>query len=200
MNVVDRFNLQTYQNACILKYGAHHVGAVGWKTKEGQIKRFEILTQIADLSHCSVLDVGCGHGNLCHFLSEKFTGVRYFGIDIETLFLDIAIEKNKAIDNTAFFVGDFAIADLPVVDYVLASGTLSYRNSENDYVHKAITKLYNTCRIGFAFNMLSKIESENTILCAFDKQNILDYCKTLSKNVFLKDGYYEDDFTVTMYK
>jgi SAM-dependent methyltransferase len=200
MNVVDYFNLQTYHNTCTLKYGKHHVGSLGWKTKEGQIKRFETLTEIADLSNCSVLDIGCGHGDLCSFITNNFVNVRYFGIDIQTSFLDIAIEKNKAIDNTAFFAGDFTITDLPVVDYVLASGILNYRNIDANYVYKAISKLYNTCRLGFAFNMLSKIENENTILYAYDKQHIFDYCTTLSKNVVLIEGYYEDDFTLVVYR
>ena len=199
MNIVDSINIRKYHKYLIQKYGVGSIGALGWKAQEGQETRFKILSQIGDLNSSSVLDVGCGHGDLCGFLNKKFTGLRYIGVDLDESFLDFAIEKYSLTGETSFFLGDFTKANLPVTDYILASGTLNYLNSDADYVFKTVTKLFNGCRIGFGFNMLSKVENSNGLLIAYEPQQILAHCRTLTSNIIFKEGYYENDFTVMMY-
>jgi len=86
------------------------------------------------------------------------------------------------------------------LDYVLACGSLSYRSSDPDFIHTIITKLFINCRIAFGFNLLSKVKDPEGILMAYDPQAILAHCQTLTSNVVLHQGYFDDDFTIWMYK
>lgn len=200
MDLLDTITIHQYHNERIKQFGAANPKSLGWKTTEGQLARFEILSGIGNLNNTSVMDVGCGHGDLRGYLAEKFTGIRYLGIDQVEAFLDVAIEKYGALTDTSFFHGDFSNADLPVTDYILACGALSYRNSDADFALKTITKLFNSCRLGFGFNMLSAIDNPLGILIAFDPDIILSHCNSLTSKVVFKEGYYEHDFTVMLYK
>ena len=56
-------------------FGEGTSGALGWKSDENQNIRFEILSQIGDMSGLSVLDLGCGHGDLCGYLGRKYSDI-----------------------------------------------------------------------------------------------------------------------------
>lgn len=198
MDLIDIVAIHHYHQGRIHRFGKDASRALGWKTPEGQSARFDVLCSIADMSHASVLDAGCGHGDLRAFLNEKFTGTRYLGIDQIEAFLDIAVEKYGHLPDTSFFSGDFSEAELPVTDYILACGALSYRNSDPGFAFRTIKKLFDSCRLGFAFNMLAKVESAEGILVSYNPQRVLTYCKSLTPDVELKEGYYEEDFTVMM--
>jgi hypothetical protein len=103
--------------------------------------------------------------------------MRYIGIDQMEDFLDIAIERCANFPETSFFLGDYYTGELPCMDYVIASGALSYHRSESDSICHIITKLFNTCRIAFGFNLLSKVDAPRGILVDYDPQEILKHCK-----------------------
>jgi SAM-dependent methyltransferase len=198
MNLADSVAIHKYHLDRIRAHGAESSKVLGWKTAEGQETRYKVLCEIGDLSNCSVLDVGCGHGDLRGYLEGKYTGLRYLGIDQVEPLLEVAIKKYGHLPETSFFLGDFSAAELPVTDYILACGALSYRSSDPDFIFKIITKLFQSCRIGFGFNLLRNIHSQDGILVAYDPETILQHCRALTANVILKEGYYEEDFTVIM--
>jgi SAM-dependent methyltransferase len=201
MSLPDYIAVQKYHRDRIVKFGVDSSWALGWTSEEGQLSRFKIIEELlGDLSEKSVLDVGCGHGDLRGFFGNKFDGLRYAGIDQIDSFLDVAIERYGNYPDTAFYFGDFFKAELPVMDYMVACGALSYWSSDPDYVFKAITKLYNNCRLGVVFNLLKHIDSEEKILTGYDPEIILAHCKTLSENVIYKDGYYGEDYSIFLKK
>src|SRR4051812_44437082 len=105
MEFLNAIAIHTFHANCIYKYGKGTLGALGWKDQEGQQARFKLLCSIADLNNSSVLDTGCGHGDLRGYLEKQFSGTRYIGIDQESVFLDAAIEKYGMLPNTSFFQG-----------------------------------------------------------------------------------------------
>lgn len=199
MHLIDTLNIHRYHTDKIEKYGHHTPRALGWTTPEAQTIRFDVLSQIADLTNCSVLDAGCGHGDLCAFLNSKFTGIRYFGVDCNEGFLEVAIQKQRHITETAFFYGDFMHASLPVTDYILLCGSLNYRNSNANHTIDAIATLFKSCRIGLGFNMLSAVDKPQSFLISRNPTQILEFCKTIAPVVVLIDNYLEGDFTIFMY-
>ena len=201
MNLPDYIAIQKYHRDRILKFGADSSRALGWTSNEGQLARFKIIEELlGDLSDKSILDAGCGHGDLREYIGDKFSGLRYAGIDQIDSFIDVAVERYAHYPETAFYFGDFYKADLPVMDYVVVCGALNYKSNDPEYVFKAITKLFNNCRLGLVFNMLKSIENEEGILVAYDPEIILAHCRTLSENVVYRDGYYEEDFSVSLFK
>ena len=200
MNIIDRANILAFHKARIRDFGAGTERALGWKSTASQTARFDVLAGIADLDGQSVLDVGCGHGDLRAYLAERCPSVRYTGIDQMQDFLDVALSRYGEWPDTRFLLGDFSSAKLPEVDYVLASGAMGYRSSDPEFVFETITRLFEVCRIGLGFNVLCHVEYPDGILAACDPEAVLAHCRTLTENVVYRDDYLEDDFTVLMYR
>lgn len=199
MHLINSINIERYHKDKIDKYGPSTTRSLGWLSSASQVIRFDVLSQIGDLTNCSVLDAGCGHGDLCEYLNQRFSGVRYYGIDINDSFLDTAVERYGHITESAFFKGDFSTASLPVTDYILLSGSLNYRNTNPHFTMEAISHLYQSCRIAFGFNMLSVITEPESFLISHNRDEIINHCKTLSNQVIIKENYTENDFTIFIY-
>lgn len=199
MNLLDTAAIFRFHKEQIKDYGTGTVGALGWTSEEAQQVRFSVLAKIAVLNDQSVLDVGCGHGDLSVYLQNIYPSVRYFGIEQIPELLDTAIQKYAHIPETLFFQGDFAASELPSTDFILVCGSLNYRNSDPLFVLRMIEKLFANCRKGLGFNLLSYVDPPNGLLTSYQPEFIAEYCRQLTQNVTLIDGYRENDFTVFMY-
>lgn len=200
MDFVDRSLIYRFHQERIQMFGEGSIGALGWKSDESQKVRFEILSQIGDMRGLSVLDLGCGHGDLCGYLRTKYPDLRYAGIDQMEVLLDVAISRYGLIPETTFYLGDCWSADLPNMDYVLASGLFAYKNSKTDFIFRMIDRLFASCRLGTGFNLLKNVHDPEGILVNYDPSEILGYCRKLSQKVVLREGYAEDDFTIFIYQ
>jgi SAM-dependent methyltransferase len=200
MNILNNIYIQKYHEARFDIYGTNLPQSLGWFTKESQYSRFEVLSNVGDLNNVSVLDVGCGNGDLYAFLSQKYTDFQYAGIDIINVFLDNASDQYEDNENAVFYLGNFMTADLPPVDYILLSGSLNYKNTDENFIFKAIARLFQHCHMAFAFNLLSATENPDGILTSYSPLLIKEYCETLSSKVILIDQYELNDFTMMMYK
>jgi len=199
MNLIDSITLRHFHKTCIKIAGAGTVDALGWQNQNSQQVRFGMLAGMSDMGGCSVLDAGCGHGDLCVYLHNKYPHVQYTGIDIMQEFLAVAGERCAHLPNTSFIHGDFFTTALPAVDYVLASGSLSYRNTKPRFVFRAITKLFATSRVAFGFNLLRSVKGGPGLIATYQPAAIMQHCHTLTTKVALHQGYFNDDFTVWMY-
>lgn len=200
MNVVDQATIRAFHQARIGDFGAGTVRALGWKTPSSQQVRFDVLSGIANLDGCTVLDVGCGYGDLRAHLGRLYPKVKYVGIDQMKDFIEVAVKNYGDLPDTAFYLGDFSSVPLTQVDYVLASGAMGYRSSDPDFVLQTITRLFAACRFGFGFNMLSRVENPDGILAAHDPESVLSHCRGLANRVVFRDDYLDDDFAVFMYR
>lgn len=200
MDLKDIASIVLFHKSAAKRHGSGSAGALGWATQEAQFARFAVMADIGDMKDKTVLDVGCGHGDLAPFLQNLYPTCKYIGIDQAPAFLDIAIERYGPLPNTSFMLADFWTANLPQADYVLASGALSYRNSYPRFLYDMIAKLFKSCNIGLAFNLLSHLDSNDGLLLFYDMEDVLAYCDTLSQKTELIKGYLPNDFTVWMYK
>ena len=64
MDLIEKASVIHYHQHRIKTYRNGTVEALGWRKQDSQTKRFEVLATVADLSGCSLLDVGCGYGDL----------------------------------------------------------------------------------------------------------------------------------------
>jgi len=199
MSLLDTAGIFRFHKEQIKNYGTGTAEALGWENQEGQLQRFEILSTIGDLNHRSVLDAGCGYGDLRGYLQKQYPEVRYFGVEQMPELLDVAAERYASLPETLFFQGDFASSELPVTDYILLSGSLNYINSDPLFVLKMIEKLFNNCRIALGFNLLSYADPAQGLIVSYKPAFIREYCERLSKNVHFFDHYKPNDYTIFMY-
>jgi SAM-dependent methyltransferase len=192
------------EKAAVLQYHRRRIdvpglSALGWRTFESQCLRFERLCDVGDLSGCKVLDLGCGYGDLKPFLDERFTDIAYLGVDHMPEFIDEARRRYDHLPGTGFVQADILNAVFPEVDYVLASGAMSYRSRNTLYPYNLIRQMWETARRGVAFNLLdANVFMATNVLCGQDPEAILAFCRTLDPAAELVTGYVADDFTILM--
>lgn len=188
-----------YHRNMIFFHGNQGTAALGWKDQESQLIRFKVLAQIGDLNGCSVLDTGCGHGDLLEYLLPLYPQITYTGFE---QIPELLVEANKRygkLPKCSFIQGDFMSDEIPASDYVIASGSLNYFSSDPDFIYKAIVKLFAQSKFGMGFNLLSSI-IPNGFLVAYDQQKILTFCQTISRKALLINDYSEEDFTIFLYR
>jgi len=173
---------------------------VGFSTLEQQ-KRFQALIKNVDLELLgreSKVDFGCGLSHFLPWLQEKGLEKDYVGVDIIEKFL-----KDNRIRYPEFkFVSmnDF-IDTHQKYGYIFASGVFTIPWCQNHYeeVKKCIKMLFNKCRYGFSFNMLS-IYYGNKIPAYyyFDPFDIGKCCYNMTKKIIIDCSYLPEDFTITL--
>ena len=196
----DSSRIFRYHLAMIAVHGADSSFALGWRNKHDQQVRFKTLAGIADLNGKTVMDAGCGYADLYLFLKEHNPQIRhYYGIEQITELADEAVGRYGHLSDTTFITRSFLHGDLPVCDYVLASGSLNYGSTVNGFIYQAIERLYSHCTIGLGFNLLRYMPADGTLV-AYDPEDIQAFCKTLSPNVVVKIDYDEADFSIFIYR
>lgn len=199
MNLQEKATILHYHRHRVVQYAAGSVQALGWTEEAGQQRRFAALCEIGEIAESSVLDVGCGYGDLKDFLDRRYCGFDYVGIDQMADFVLEAQRRHGQRPNCYFCIADATTEELPVVDFVLASGLLSYRCEQADHYRDMIARLYASARRGLAFNMLDARKFPvHPLLVGHDRDEVLGWCREMCDEVQVVDGYLDDDFTVLM--
>ena len=87
------------------------------------------------------------------------------------------------------------------VDHIVASGALSYHTTDLLFHYSAIVKLFSRVKRSLSFNLLDAGATDpSPWLKAYDKHEVLTFCKRLTTNTALITGYEDDDFTIVMNK
>lgn len=190
--IIERYNdrLKTY---------GYDPRTLGW-TNGRQEVRFEALTQIGQLDDSTVLDVGCGFGDLYGFLLKKEIKVSYIGYDININLLKMAkhcypTAKFKMCDITGKIFPD-------KFDWIFESGVFNEKNSDNiGLIKKSLINMYTMCNRGIAVDfMTTYVDSVNEYIYYTDPKEIFDFCKTLSRRVTIRHDYMPFEFCIYLYK
>lgn len=196
----DKQEIITKYQKQFKKYG-YHPCSLFWP-KGRQKLRFKILSEIGIGSNDSVIDIGCGFGDLLAYLQEHYTGIKYTGIDIVPEFISQAKEQYPD--------GDFRITDIlrdtieKKWDYVFASGVFNIRlpsGSSEEFIKSMIQKMFDLCVKGIACDFMSTYvdyQQEDAFHC--NPTMLFDYAKSLSRRVVLRNDYMPFEFTVYIYK
>lgn len=197
MNHDDKKRIVDFYKNAFAQYG-NDARSVHWADEKNQVLRFEILSKVAPLSDKSILDVGCGLGDLYKFFITRAVPVDYSGIDIVPDFIDRARER---FPDAKFLCGDVETLEMSY-DYIIASGALSFAiPGGKKHYFEMIKKMYDHANEGLAFNMLNEAAhpSDDTYL-SYNVDEVVAFCKTLSPRVVVVSDYLPWDFTVYMYK
>ncbi len=194
----DKIRLTRFYEEALLKYGPGSAKALQWKNENSQHVRFVALSQIADLSGKSVLDVGCGVGDLYPYLQDHFTGIEYCGVDMVPGMIMAAEKKYPDVRFIHIDVLEFT----EQYDYVLASGALTFNmQSGKEFYFEIITHMYSLAKRGVAFNVLdSEVYATDHEYLAYSYAEIAAVCEALNCQFVVSTEYEVGDFTVFLYK
>jgi SAM-dependent methyltransferase len=178
--------------------------SLGWD-KGKQDVRFEILTSQYNFSEKSILDIGCGFGDLNKTLNEKYANnYSYLGVDLVP---DLVNEARKQYvgDKINFRTGDFLdISFENTFDFVIASGIFNHRlnNVDNyDLIEAAIIKALSLSNDGLAFDFLSdKVDYQLEHTFHSSPEKILSIAYKYSRNIVIRNDYMPFEFALFIFK
>ena len=139
----------------------------------------------------SVLDVGCGVGDLKGYLPKTAT---YTGWDFSLPIIQAA--RTKWPGTTFEPQSLLTSTQAAIADYVFASGLFQFRGLA--WLKKAVTRMYALANTTVAFNFLTTTtEPEET---KQDALTVARFCKTLTPRVVVRMDYLPNDATVILFK
>jgi SAM-dependent methyltransferase len=192
-------NVRIYSERVALH--GYDVKALGWGSRESQVRRFEVLSEVGKLSGSNVLDVGCGLGDLYAWIRRKRLRVRYTGVDITPGIVDKARAR---FPKTQFRVCDVLDRSQPVAvhDYVMSSGIFTHRGaSAFEFLEAMVRRMFDLSKHALAFNCLSGwAEVKERGEYHADPLKVVSLCRNLTPRVVLRHDYHPRDFTVYLYR
>jgi SAM-dependent methyltransferase len=184
------------------QYG-YDTRSLGIGSRESQEVRFSILTQMADLQGASILDVGCGFGDLHSYLEQKGITVRYTGLDLQPAFIEEARRRHP---------GDgFHCADIEgfepdgKFDFVFVSGTFNvkFRDDQEAWVFRMLRKMFSLAERGVGINLLSTYydpDHYRADMFYCSPERAFTEAQAITRRVSLRHDYLPHDFTLYLYR
>lgn len=174
---------------------------VAWGSRKSQEKRFEILSQIAELEGRSLLDVGCGTGDFYGWLKARYEKFHYTGFDLAPSLIARAKRNYPRVRFEIRNILDYEKTK-PSFDYVLSSGIFNRKiPNHKQFVRDTIRKMFALCKKGMALNIMSK-NADFKLSDEFyiDPKEMFDFCFKLSGKAVLRHDYMPHDLTIYIYK
>lgn len=177
-----------------------------WLSEDDQYERFAVAIGILpNLSgEYSVLDVGCGTGDLYPFLKTRNKGISYTGVDISTAMIEKAKQKWPKAN---FVYNDFMSPNFPEIncqyDYVFGIGSFNLKVNEQDqYIEETLEKMWRLARRGMVVTMLSDNcdGPKHEQYYYYDASKILQWCLKKTKYLMVNHASTHPEFVVFMYK
>lgn len=215
--MLDKKGQIEYFESLLTQHGANHL-ALDWNSVESQHLRYKVLKEILvygkKASGISVLDVGCGLGDLYGFF--KLEGmvhrhrITYTGYDISSKLLEAARKKYPE----AKFEHKDILEEryLPKFDYIFCSGVFNIRTVDEDdhldFVREMLNRMYDLANCGLAVNFLSEgelpisnyDELNSGRYYYFEPEKIMHFCRFICSRFILRHDYHPGDFTVFLLK
>ena len=169
-----------------------------WESLDSQIKRFEVLTDNADLSGKKLLDIGCGTGDLYGYFIDRGLDVDYYGIDILPKMIAKAYE---IYPKGRFFTGDI-FKESPFgkrqFDIIFCSGIFNLNMGDNEsFFKEALPVFFAHAKSMVVFNLLDPGHSvHSSKYYFFDYKAVLHWIRQYTDNVRVVTGYIPNDFTI----
>jgi len=201
MNEAQRQRIVDRHCDALLRHG-YHPHALYWSSRKIQWLRFEQLLGIGIKPGTTLLDFGCGFGDLLDFLTEReIDHGNYLGLDLSPELIDTARKRHPEAE---FFEGElFDLDPKPKsFDVALLSGALNEAlEDDGRYAKRVIARLFESARHGVAINLLDATHPQTGSrpdLQSFDPEQMAAWGRLLTPNTTLIRGYLENDFTLLL--
>jgi SAM-dependent methyltransferase len=183
-----------------------------WKTEEAMIIRHQELIKDIDISGKTILDVGCGFGDIIKTLEQKAKKempttprpFQYLGVDVVTEFINVAKKKYPKYKFSVrnYFEKPFKRN----FDIILCCGALNSNFGEETMCFRknAIKTMFKRCNYALSFNMAGSYpppqNTQNSTIYFANSLEILKYCLSLTRKVIFRHHYRRNEFTIVMFK
>lgn len=199
MNWLNIEHLEEDYDKSLKMYGAGPKALLWWDYRSMAI-RFRELVKDIPVNGKTIMDAGCGLGDLLPYLYAKSVNFRYTGYDIKPEFVE---EAKRHYEGHEFKVGDPFHNRLGLYDVVISSGVMN-GNVKNWMAkrQKMIANLFDQTGEVLAFNMAGGVRPipHDSLIAYADANEIYNFCKTLTRHVKLDTSYLDKDFMIVMYK
>lgn len=175
-----------------------HHEVLDWASEQSQRARFEILCSLVDLKGKSLLDIGCGLGDLLTFIQERKIPVQYTGVDL----LEKMVLAARHVHPAATFIQADLFTANPFspqsFDIVFCSGAFNLNLGNNSkFLPQAIDTMLRLSRLYVVFNLLHhRARGSETTYFYYDPDHVRQEFQGRGYNVEIVDDYLHNDFTV----
>jgi len=201
---------QFYNERCRMQ--GYNIAAVGWKDRASQYLRFEMLFRDYDPQGKTILDVGCGFGDLVDYLTLHYgNNFHYIGIDVSSELIKEA-KKRHSEKHCNFYQGDLFsfiqqkstqnITTNSSIDYAVESGMLSFKIADNNrYAQEIMQTMYNLAKEGAALNFLTdQVDYQLAKNHHFSVVDVTRWATQLTRSFVLYNDYPLWEFTLKLLK
>jgi SAM-dependent methyltransferase len=190
---MPRVDTDTFYRNALERYGHTPQGA-HWESARSQRVRFEVLRRLlpADLSAVSLVDMGCGLGDLFRYLEIRsdLPGT-YIGIDVVEPMVEIARQRT----GEEVLLLDALRDPLPQADYYLCSGAMNTLTREE--TRQFIERCLAASGVGFIFNLLRGADDCETFNY-WQPEEIESLARELGADCVIETGYLYQDFSAAL--
>lgn len=195
----DEERIAVYYDRLVEQYG-HDPRAVDASSRESLGVRHAVLSELADMSGKSVLEVGCGFGDLGAFIRERYERVTYRGIDLSPRM----VQEGRQV-NPGLLLEVANVLDLPGAeeyDFVVAQGIFYLlREDPEERMREIVTRMFALASEAIAFTAISAWAAERNPDEFYVEPSVaLELGHSLTKSVVLRHDYHPGDLTLYLYK
>lgn len=207
MNELDRnLYIQRY-NSRFSTFG-HDIKTLGWGgDKNRQFLRFQISLELENFigsnKITSVLDVGCGFGDMGgEFMKNNYPHIKYTGIDINPKLIEEGKKKYPNIDLRCLDIIDGNFNEK--YDLVCESGIFNFQlKNENqlEYIERMFNKMYELSNYGVSVDFMSTfVDFQHDGAYHTNEFESIKLAKKLSKRVVLRNDYLDYEYALYILK
>ncbi len=170
-----------------------------WASSQSQRKRFAVLVEQVDLNGRSLLDVGCGLGDLYAYLRQRELDVDYTGVD---LLERMSAEARRRNPGGSFVTADpFGQANpfgRDSFDVVFCSGIFNLNLGNNlQFLPVAASRLMEITSALCVVNLLhARAADKEDRYFYYDPAAVKAMWQPLAENVRVVEDYLPNDFTL----
>jgi len=171
----------------------HDPRTLGWP-KRRHVLRYAILLGEWELAGRSLLDYGCGFGDMYGYCVEHKPGVEYAGVDINPKLIE---EGRRLYPAAELILADEEDPDRRY-DFVVSSGVHNAKIGDNwSFIEESFALFDRLATSGFALNFLSnRVQYELEHTYHADPVRVLELAYRYSNRVVLRNDYMPFEFTV----
>jgi SAM-dependent methyltransferase len=190
---MPRVDNDSFYRYALAQYGENAEG-VHWHSTKFQQLRFGVLRGLLppDLAPLTLVDVGCGLGDLHAFLAARGDlPRRYIGIDPVEPMVRVARERTGCNILKADALSD----PLPEADWYVCSGAMNLLTPAE--TERFIERCLDASRSGFVFNLLKGRDHSNTFNYT-DPDTIRALADRVGGALAVVEGYLAGDFSARL--